>query len=113
MLKGDISKTTLAEITALTERISRDLESRRSGAHVKRAFNAEAQRISTTGDHKYVSGPIELHNMELHLLMTSLPDCARPQRSPWTLPWYQCYGKPRLPSPKWHLHSHTDDYGRQ
>lgn len=79
MLKGDISKTTLAEITALTERISRDLESKRSGAHVKRAFNAEAQRISTTGDHKYVSSPIEMHNMELHLLITSLPDCARSQ----------------------------------
>ncbi|CAN9092107.1 unnamed protein product [Alternaria alternata] len=55
MLKGDISDATLAEITALTERIARDLESRRSGAHVKRAFDAEAQRISTTGDHKYVS----------------------------------------------------------
>lgn len=79
MLKGDISKTTLAEITALTERISRDLESKRSGTYVKRAFNAEAQRISTSGDHKYVSGSIEIHNMELHLLMTSLSDCAGPQ----------------------------------
>lgn len=57
MFKGDISEATLAEITALTEKISRDLESKRSGAHVKRAFNAEAQRISTTGDHEYVSGP--------------------------------------------------------
>jgi len=57
MLKGDISAATLAEITALTDKISRDIESKRSGAHVKRAFNAEAQRISTTGDHEYVSGP--------------------------------------------------------
>jgi hypothetical protein len=56
LLKGDISDATLAEITALTEKIARDLEAQRSGAHVKRAFNAEAQRISTTGDHKYVRG---------------------------------------------------------
>ncbi|EUC31640.1 hypothetical protein COCCADRAFT_6478 [Bipolaris zeicola 26-R-13] len=61
MLKGDISRTTLVEITALTERISRDLESKRSGAHVKRAFNAEAQRISTSGDHRYIApGPNDL-----------------------------------------------------
>jgi hypothetical protein len=61
MLKGDISDATLAEITALTERIARDLESKRSGAHVKRAFDAEAQRISTTGDHKYIApGPNDL-----------------------------------------------------
>lgn len=79
MLKGDISRTTLVEITALTERISRDLESKRSGAHVKRAFNAEAQRISTSGDHRYVSRPVKTHNIELRLLMISLPDCARPQ----------------------------------
>lgn len=79
MLKGDISKTTLGEITSLAESISRDLESKRSGAYVGRAFNAEAQRISTSGDHRYVSGPIEMHNTQLHPLMTLLPDCARPQ----------------------------------
>lgn len=79
MLKGDISDATLAEITALTERIARDLESKRSGAHVKRAFDAEAQRISTTGDHKYVSSAIGMRDMESRLLMASLPDCARPQ----------------------------------
>ncbi|KAI4935087.1 uncharacterized protein J4E92_002373 [Alternaria infectoria] len=61
MLKGDISEATLAEITALTENISRDFESKRSGTHVKRAFNAEAQRISITGDHKYIApGPNDL-----------------------------------------------------
>jgi hypothetical protein len=54
LLKGDISKATLAEITSLTEKIARDLETKRQGDHVKRAFSAEAQRISTTGDHKYV-----------------------------------------------------------
>lgn len=42
MLKGDISKATLTEITALTEKILRDLESKRSGAYVKRVFNVEA-----------------------------------------------------------------------
>jgi hypothetical protein len=65
MLKGDISEATLAEITALTEKISSDFESKRSTTHVKRAFNAEAQRISTTGDHKYVSGPIEMHDVRI------------------------------------------------
>jgi hypothetical protein len=59
LLKGDISEATLAEITALTEKITRDLETKRQGGHVKRAFNAEAQRISTTGDHKYVSRSLE------------------------------------------------------
>ncbi|EOA83046.1 hypothetical protein ACJQWK_04537 [Exserohilum turcicum] len=61
MLKGDISKTTLGEITSLAESISRDLESKRSGAYVGRAFNAEAQRISTSGDHRYIApGPNDL-----------------------------------------------------
>lgn len=54
LLKGDISEATLAEITSLTEKITRDLEIKRQGGHVKRAFSAEAQRISTTGDHRYV-----------------------------------------------------------
>jgi hypothetical protein len=55
LLKGsDISQDTLAEITALSEKIARDLETKSQGGHVKRAFNAEAQRISITGDHKYV-----------------------------------------------------------
>jgi hypothetical protein len=60
LLKGDISKATLAEITSLTEKITRGLETKRHGGHVKRAFNAEAQRISTAGDHSYVSGSIEM-----------------------------------------------------
>lgn len=58
LLKGDISEATLAEITALTEKIAKDLETQRQGGHVKRAFSAEAQRISTTGDHKYVCNSI-------------------------------------------------------
>jgi hypothetical protein len=62
LLNGDISAATLAEITSLTEKSTRDLEAKRQGGqggHVRRAFNAEAQRISNTGDHKYVSGSTE------------------------------------------------------
>ncbi|KAL5114502.1 hypothetical protein ACEQ8H_007592 [Pleosporales sp. CAS-2024a] len=54
LLKGDISEATLAEITSLTEQITRDLDTKRQGGHVKRAFSAEDQRISTTGDHVYI-----------------------------------------------------------
>lgn len=61
LLKGDISEATLAEITSLTENITRDLETKRQGGYVKRAFNVEAQRISTTGDHRYVSSPIDMN----------------------------------------------------
>ena len=63
LLKGDISEATLAEITSLTETITRDLGTKRQGGHVKRAFSAEAQRISTTGDHRYVRFSI---NMNTH-----------------------------------------------
>lgn len=52
---GDISEETLAEITSLAAQITQDLESKRQGGHVKRAFNADAQLISTSGDHEYVS----------------------------------------------------------
>lgn len=52
LLKGDISDATLAEITALTEKI---LENQQQDGHVKRAFNSKAQRIDTTGEHAYVS----------------------------------------------------------
>lgn len=61
LLKGDISEATLAEITALTEKITKGLETKRQGGHVKRAFNAEAQRISITGDHEYVCISIDMH----------------------------------------------------
>lgn len=64
LLKGDISEATLAEITALTEKITRDLETQRQGGYVKRAFNAEAQRISTTGEHRYVSGYIAMRTYQ-------------------------------------------------
>ena len=60
LLKGDISEATLAEITSLTETITRDLETKRQGGHVKRTFSAEAQRISTTGDHRYACSSINM-----------------------------------------------------
>ncbi|CAI6339849.1 unnamed protein product [Periconia digitata] len=61
LLNGDISEATLAEITSLTQKITRDLEAQRQGSHVKRSFNAEAQRIDTTGEHRYIKpGPNDL-----------------------------------------------------
>ncbi|KAF3051001.1 hypothetical protein E8E11_002434 [Didymella keratinophila] len=68
LFEGDISKATLAEITSFTEKIARQLETRRQGGHVKRTFSAEAQRISTTGDHKYMTmASTEVFGMGLDL----------------------------------------------
>lgn len=61
LLKGDISEATLAEISSLAEKITRDLETKRGGGHVKRGFSAKAQRISTTGDHGYVCTSIDMN----------------------------------------------------
>jgi hypothetical protein len=55
LLNKDISEDTLAEITALAAKITRDAEAKQNGANIKRGFNADAQRVSTTGKHKYVS----------------------------------------------------------
>lgn len=55
LLNKDINEDTLAEITALATKITRDAEAKQNGANVKRGFNADAQRVSTTGEHKYVS----------------------------------------------------------
>lgn len=77
LLNGDISKATLGEITSLTEKIARDLEIKRQSGRVKRAFSAEVQRISTTGDHKYVCNPIKKRCSIL--FADSIADCARPQ----------------------------------
>jgi hypothetical protein len=54
LLKGDISEDTLTEITALAAKIYRDTEVKRDPSNVKRTFNADAQRVSTTGKHAYV-----------------------------------------------------------
>ena len=48
----DISEETLAEYAALAAKISREAGVKRDSS--KRAFNSDAQRISTTGVHAYV-----------------------------------------------------------
>jgi hypothetical protein len=55
LLQNDISQDTLAEITALATKITREAESKPKSGNVKRGFNAEAQSVSITGEHKYVS----------------------------------------------------------
>jgi hypothetical protein len=57
---SDISEDTLAEITSLAAKITKDLETKQQGGIVKRGFNADAQRISTTGEHRYVRSPIKV-----------------------------------------------------
>jgi hypothetical protein len=59
LLDNDISDDTLAEITALAARITREAETNRHAGIVKRGFNADAQRVRTTGDHEYVREPRE------------------------------------------------------
>lgn len=54
LLKGNIGEEALADITALAAKISRDAEVERGFGNVKRAFNADAQRVSTSGKHAYV-----------------------------------------------------------
>lgn len=69
LFKSDISESTLAEITSLTETITRDLETKRRGGHVKRAFSAEAQRISITGDHRYVCDVLSKKHGKITLII--------------------------------------------
>jgi hypothetical protein len=60
LIKNDISEDTLAELTSLAAKITQDFETKQQQGNVKRAFDAKAQRISTTGDHAYVRGSIEM-----------------------------------------------------
>jgi hypothetical protein len=62
LLNGDISDETLAEINGLVAKIKREAETKRQlGLGVlKPGFDADAQRISTTGDHRYVSFRVAL-----------------------------------------------------
>jgi hypothetical protein len=76
LLRGDISEDALAEITALAAKIHRDTETKRDSSNVKRAFNADAQRISTTGKHAYVRTLIICHVI-IKSLTVLLIDCAR------------------------------------
>jgi hypothetical protein len=55
LLNDDIGEETLAEITALVAKITREVETGQQRGIVKRGFNADAQRVSTTGKHQYVS----------------------------------------------------------
>jgi hypothetical protein len=73
-----ISEDTLTEITALAAKISRDTEVKRDFGNVKRAFNADAQRVSTTGKHAYVRTLIICHVVIKSLTVLSI-DCARPR----------------------------------
>jgi hypothetical protein len=59
LLSNDISEDTLVQITALAAKITRDLETKQDTGNVKRGFNADAQRISTTGEYRYVRTCIE------------------------------------------------------
>lgn len=56
LLNNDIGEDTLAEITALASKITREAETEQRFDNVKRGFNADAQRVSTTGEHRYVCG---------------------------------------------------------
>lgn len=62
----DISEDSLAEITALAAKISREVEVKRNVG--KRAFDADAQRVSTTGEHAYVRSPMISHETSLTVL---------------------------------------------
>jgi len=55
--KGEIGEDVLAEISAVMARVTREAETKRQSGVEKRAlsFNADAQRVSTTDEHKYVS----------------------------------------------------------
>ncbi|PVH93262.1 Cloroperoxidase [Periconia macrospinosa] len=58
-IKREISEDTLAQYAALAAKISREVEVKRGPT--RRAFDADAQRISTTGEHAYVSpGPDDI-----------------------------------------------------
>lgn len=80
LVTKDITPETLAEITALAARIKEQAERSEQVPNVKRGgFNADAQRVSTTGDHAYVS--VQRCNTILSTSMRGLTvefvDCAR------------------------------------
>ena len=61
MLKKDISADQLAEITALAEKITKEAASD-VRLEARAGFDPEAQSISVTGDHAYVSLLFMPHN---------------------------------------------------
>ena len=56
--KGDISEDTLADYVALAAKITRESEVKRDSS--RRAFDADAQRINTSGKHAYVRTSVHL-----------------------------------------------------
>jgi hypothetical protein len=71
LLNGDISEEALAEISALAAKITREAKTKRQLDIVKPGFNADAQRISTTGKHQYVCGPIKVEEIGAAKLLTA------------------------------------------
>jgi hypothetical protein len=61
-INKDIGAEQLAEITELAAKISREVETKRQlGANIlPPGFDAKAQLVSTTGDHKYVCSPVKM-----------------------------------------------------
>jgi hypothetical protein len=60
LIKGDIDAEALAEITSFVSKITQDMNIKQQGGPVKRAFDADAQRVSTTGEHAYVRRIVEI-----------------------------------------------------
>jgi hypothetical protein len=56
LLNGDLSEEALAEINTLAAKVAREARTKRQLGIIKPGFNADAQRISTTGEHQYVCG---------------------------------------------------------
>ena len=59
LLNGDMSPEQLAQISSLAERISREAHTQKTKRQaglglLKPGFDAEKQRVSTTGAHRYV-----------------------------------------------------------
>ena len=55
LLKGDISSAELQKITELAEKISTASRKRQLGLNIlDLGFDAETQRVDTTGEHEYV-----------------------------------------------------------
>jgi hypothetical protein len=65
LLANDISDEQLAEITALAEKVKIDLEAKQQHGNVKRlGFNADAQRVNTTGQWEYVRTSIGIEERD-------------------------------------------------
>jgi hypothetical protein len=73
----DISAEQLAELTALAERITQEAQRKPQPAHVKRTFDADAQYVSTTGDHAYVRVVSRFDAFNVALLTSLSIDRAR------------------------------------